>query len=60
MVDLKEKQINIIKLGTITERKMFFISKAVSNLNAKLKREYTVRNVNDEYEILMYMSKLRK
>lgn len=60
LVDLKEKQINIVKLGTVNERQMFFVSKAVSNLNAKLKREYTVRNVIDEYEILMYLTKLKK
>jgi hypothetical protein len=61
LVDNKEKQINIINLSQdITERMLFFVSKAVSNLNAKLKREYIVRNVNDEYEILMNMQKIKK
>lgn len=57
-VDLTEKQINLIILKNVPERKLFMASKAVANLNLSLKREFTVRNVNDQYEIMMYMEKL--
>ncbi len=57
-VDLSEKQINIIQFQKIPERRFFQVSKAVANLNLSLKREFTVRNVNDQYEIMMYMEKL--
>ena len=57
-VDLPEKQINLIQLKKIPERKLFQVSKAITNLNLSLKREFTVRNVNDSYEIMMYMEKL--
>lgn len=57
-VDLNEKQINLIQVKKVPERKLFMVSKAVANLNLSLKREFTVRNVNDQYEIMMYMEKL--
>ena len=59
-VDLSEKQINLIQLQVIPERKLFKVSNAITNLNLSLKREFTVRNVNDQYEIMMYMEKLEE
>ena len=49
-VDIPEKQINKMQLKNIPERKLFMVSKAIANLNLSLKREFTVRNVNDQYE----------
>ena len=49
-VDLNEKQINLIQLQKVPERKLFQVSKAITNLNLSLKREFIVRNVNDQYE----------
>lgn len=61
LIDNKAKQINIIMPSQkISERILFFVSQAVSNLNAKLRRQYTVRNVNDEYEIMMHMQKIKR
>jgi hypothetical protein len=57
-VDLPEKQINMIQFKNVPERKLFQVSKAITNLNLSLKREFTVRNINDQFEIMMYMEKL--
>lgn len=59
-VDLNEKQINLIQLQKVSERKLFQVSKAIANLNLSLKREFTVRNVNDQFEIMMYMERLEE
>ncbi len=57
-VDINNKQINLLQLKSVPERKLFQVSKAVANLNLSLKREFIVRNVTDQYEIMMYMEKL--
>lgn len=62
LVDMKEKQINIVQLSRdIKQRILFFVSQVVSNFNSnKLKSEYTVRNVIDEFEIMMLLEKIKK
>ena len=59
-VDIPEKQINLMQLKNIPERKLFMVSKAIANLNLSLKREFTVRNVNDQYELMMHMEKIEE
>lgn len=59
IVDLKDKQINLLQFQPkVPERKLFMVSKAIANLNLSLKREFTVRNVTDQFEIMMYMEKI--
>ena len=58
LVDIFEKQINIIQTQPVSKKDLFVVSKSVSNLNLSLKREFKVRIITDEFEILMYLERM--
>ena len=60
LIDLFEKQINIIQQQPLSSKDLFLVSKSVSNLNLFLKRQFIVRNINDEFEVLMYLEKINQ
>ena len=60
VIDLFEKQINIIQQQPVSRKDLFLINKSASNLNLSLKRQFIVKNINDEYEVLMYLERIGK
>lgn len=59
-VDISKKQISIIPLKPIPEKKLFMVSKSVSDLNLAFKRKFSIKIVNDHSEIMMVLRTIHK